>query len=391
MRSSLGGVLCGVLLCACGGRVANGDQQPELNVAPHDAGTVGHAGTGGATGSGTSSGPGLAGVPGVTQPGAGISVPPAAGTSTFNGVTPPVAPPPKILPPTRMEPPPSGESFDASNPNYIFGGITKDNRLVAAFWDGAREEVVFLDPQTGATTLLGYLDNLYWWEGQLVYDERARVVYALGSDFDDRRFVYTLSLDTGSTRTVPLADPPSDAGPSSYFVGGATRDGQLVAGYWAGDSQAVAFIDPATGRAKDTGMLGGLFAVSSRFMYDDATKMAYALGQDRTLAEHVYSFSFDTGATHVAELRSDVDGGRVNWQLGGVTRKKQLVAAYWDGSQEMIALLDPLTAETTVVGVLKGLASWSGQLFYNSADGTVVAYGLDANQTYHFYVVTIRG
>lgn len=44
-----------------------------------------------------------------------------------------------------------------------------------------------------------------------------------------------------------------------------------------------------------------------------------------------------------------------------------------------------------VAGGFMGLASWSSQVMYGAANGTVVVCGQDADDAYHFYEITIGG
>ena len=399
MRSSLRGVLCGVLLCACGGRVNDDGGAGPHATAPPDAGVARFSGTGGMTASPT---PSWAGAP--------VSAPPSGQGSTGIGIgaipiadaapppprtLPPVKPPPPTSPPIGVKPPPPttmppapGDSADAGvPPSYVFGGMYEDGRVVAAFWDGSREPAVLVDPKTGVSTVVGYLGNLRYWQSQLVYDGRTNLLYALGSDANDEQYVYTLTLETGSVRTVHQAPPPQSDGPMGYAAGGMTGDGLLVVGYWTGAREVIALLDPATGDAKDVGTLSGVYSLSSyRLAYDDAKRMVYALGVDQNNTQQVYSLALDTGKAQTVNLQT-----MFNLVLGAVAPNAQLVVAYWNdpAQREEVGLMDPVTGKVTLAGVLDGLHWWSDQMTYGS--GRVVAYGQgeDTSAPWQFYETRI--
>lgn len=243
---------------------------------------------------------------------------------------------------------------------------------------------MLLDPRTGNATFQGYLDDLLWWQRQVVYDDRTRTAYVLGTSVQNERWIYALPLDDVSMRTVTSAAPPPSGAQQSYTVAGSTLAGQLVATYWTGTREGVVLLDPATGSTQEIGTLDGLHSSSSQVLYDDTTRTLYALGKDPSGVSRVFSFSLDTH-------RSSVAGGvRGDYAVAGVTQKGELVVAYWDGVEEA-ALLDPRTGRMRVAGGFTGLASWSSQVMYGAANGTVVAYGQDADDAYHFYEITLGG
>lgn len=84
---------------------------------------------------------------------------------------------------TSTAPPPSATPSDALPlRDYTLGGLTSDGRVVAAYSDGAAENVAMLDPKTGAPTLVGNLGSLQQWEGKFIYDDHTHLAYALGGN-----------------------------------------------------------------------------------------------------------------------------------------------------------------------------------------------------------------
>jgi hypothetical protein len=369
--------------------------------ARNDAGTAPFSGAGGTRAS--SSGSTMTGVAGKGAPAplTGVSVPPPLPGNGSSGIGIGAAhPPPPTLPPVVVKPPPPatlppppGDSADAGvPPSYVFGGMYGDGRVVAAFWDGAREPAVLVDPRNGASTVVGYLGNLHFWQSQLVYDGRTNVLYALGSDVNDVPYVYTLRLDTRSVRTVPQGPAPQRGGSVSYIAGGVTSDGLLVVTYWTGALWVVAMLDPATGTVKDVGTFSGAYYLADRVTYNDTTRMIYALGQNENETQQkIYSLALDTGKTQAADVAT-TDNTK-NIVLGQVTPKDQLLVAYWNdpAQREEVGLMDPLTGKIAMAGVLNGLHWWSDQMTYASTSGTVVAYGqgMDAGDPWQFYETTI--
>ncbi|HVW27027.1 MAG TPA: hypothetical protein VHC69_16795 [Polyangiaceae bacterium] len=318
-----------------------------------------------------------------------VTVPPLASAGDVVLSPPDAASTPPTLP-TITSPPLTedvrGDSADAGVArDYVFGGLTKDGRVVATFWDGSLENLVLLDPKSGKATFVGYLDDLLWWQRQLIYDDRTRTAYVLGSSVQNERYLYTLPLDDTTKRTVVMTAPPPSGAQLSYVLAGTTLTGQLIAAYSTGAGEAIALLDPATGSAMDVGAFDGLAALSGGLAYDAGNGTVYALGLDGSGTARVFSYAQQTRRAGSAILSGD--GGRVE-QAFGVTLDGQLLVAYWD-DVEAVALLDPLTGRAHAVGAFAGLSSWSTQVQYGGAGGSVVAYGQDARGDYRFYEITL--
>jgi hypothetical protein len=57
----------------------------------------------------------------------------------------------------------------------------------------------------------------------------------------------------------------------------------------------------------------------------------------------------------------------------------RLLAAAWNGVQEVVAEVDPATGVGTQLGALGNLTAWSGQIVHDEVTGTVYALGLDGD------------
>jgi hypothetical protein len=68
-----------------------------------------------------------------------------------------------------------------------------------------------------------------------------------------------------------------------------------------------------------------------------------------------------------------------------------LVGARWNGSQEEIALIDPVTAAAKVVGAFSDLHTWSNDLVYEPSSNTAYAVGYDAAGAPHLYSLSVYG
>jgi hypothetical protein len=179
--------------------------------------------------------------------------------------------------------------------------------------------------------------------------------------------------DAGApARSTEVGSDAGDAGHVDYALGGVTSDGRVVAATWANSAEQVVLIDPATGKAAFQGYLGDLAVWSFQFIYDDATRMAYALGYDAAQASYLYSFSLDTGQSTRRSLPG-ADGRAADCVLGGVTASGSIVATHWSGSPVM--LIDPATGQRTNVGAFEGMANWQLQLAYDDASRTLYAIG----------------
>jgi len=66
----------------------------------------------------------------------------------------------------------------------------------------------------------------------------------------------------------------------------------------------------------------------------------------------------------VPEDYPDLDG-RTHYVLAGLTNDGLVLAAYWTGSVEAVALLDPATGERSEVGTLNDLYLWTQQFVYD--------------------------
>lgn len=78
--------------------------------------------------------------------------------------------------------------------SYVMRSVADDGRLIGAYWNDAEEVVVLIDPTTGASTQVGVFGDLHYWSNQMAYDPEIRVVYAIGTDWNDVAHVYHVDL-----------------------------------------------------------------------------------------------------------------------------------------------------------------------------------------------------
>ncbi len=179
----------------------------------------------------------------------------------------------------------------------------------------------------------------------------------------------TTASNSGTEVPVPDDYPDLDSR-THYMLAGLTDEGLVLAAYWTGSVEAAALVDPGTGARTDVGTLGDLYLWSGQFIYDDRTRMAYAVGENAAQQGYLYSFSLDDRETTQAaltELSFD------NIVLGGVTRDGSIVAAA--GLPATLVEIDPTTGESKPVGTIEGMTNWDGNLVYDDATRVVYALG----------------
>ena len=374
---------------ACGGRVLV-DKNDELGTHPSDGGSpsktsfagsgssyagVVSTGTGasraagGSTGT-TTPGPPLLGAGGSLGTGGVVSVPPVASTAK-----------PPLPPPPPAPPPPPGS--DGGVIDYVLAGVTNSGEILAAFWNGSYEKIVLVNPATDQNKDLGQLGNLQSWTSQFIYDSKA-TAYAVGNDARFAHYVYSFSLDDRKTTTTPI--DASDGSTGDYTLGGVTSSGVLVAMYGVG---AVYYLDPKTGMQTHVGDFDGMTSWQAQLVYDDSKRTVYAIGNSGGFDTfYLFSLNLDTGKTTRPYLGA-IEGGMINYILGGLTQDGRLVGAYWDGTAEKAILIDPATGSVDIVGTFGNLRMWSGQLVYGGVPSTAFAYGQDPSGAAHFYPVMI--
>jgi hypothetical protein len=170
---------------------------------------------------------------------------------------------------------------------------------------------------------------------------------------------------------VPVPDDYPDLdGRTHYMLAGLTDEGLVLAAYWTGSVEAVALVDPGTGERTDVGTLGDLYVWSGQFIYDERSRMAYAVGENAAQQDYLYAFSLDDRETTQAEL-TDLSSGNITF--GGVTRDGSIVAAA--GLPAKLVEIEPSTGKSTPVGTIDGMTNWDGNLVYDDATRAVYALG----------------
>jgi len=266
---------------------------------------------------------------------------------------------------------PTGRGFDLRD--YTLGGVTAGGSLIGVRWTGSEEVVDLIDPATSASTFVGVLGDLNTWSGQLAYDPSSRILYAAGDDATGAHHLYSFSLETGTSTSVPFS--------AAYTFDAVTGDGKILGAYWSGSQEVVTLIDPA-GDVVRVGVFGDLTWWSDQMSYDEATRTVYAIGgPDTGGAYSLYSLSLDTGASTKVPIAQ-------NYAIANVTDRGRLVGAYWTGSDEPVIWLDPTTGiASNPAGVLGDLYWWQGQIVYDATRRITYAIGQGADDVSHLYRV----
>lgn len=80
-----------------------------------------------------------------------------------------------------------------------------------------------------------------------------------------------------------------------------------------------------------------------------------------------------------------------SYALASATADGRLVGARWNGSQEVVALIDPVTAVAQEVGSFSDLHTWSNDLVYEPWSNVAYAVGYDGAGAPHLYSLSVRG
>jgi hypothetical protein len=267
--------------------------------------------------------------------------------------------------------------------HYFVAGLTDEGLVLAAYWTGSVEAVALVDPGTGERTDVGTLGDLNVWTGTFIYDDRTRMAYAVGENAAQQGYLYSFSLDDRETTQAALTDLLS----GNIVLGGVTREGSIVAAAWV--PPTLVEIEPTTGKSTPVGPIEGMTNWDGNLVYDDATRVVYALGHADGIDDN-YLFTTKLDSAKTTELllaRSET--GAIYYTVGGLDPHGQLVAAYWDGMQEAIVTLDPTDASTETVGSLGDLKDWDDHLVYNASLQRVVAFGWSPSKVGQLYETDI--
>ncbi|MGI9603290.1 MAG: Ig-like domain-containing protein [Acidimicrobiales bacterium] len=233
--------------------------------------------------------------------------------------------------------------------------VTPTGMTVCFSWDGSQEVSSIFDPVTGSITPWGTVGDLQTWGSQTAFDATNDLIYVFGNNPAPQ--VYHLDATTGVLVTqVALA-----ALPQGVQI---DNSGQIMAFRWNGTAEEYYKVDPATGVETLVGTVGDLAFWQGQTAYDAALDRIYVFGNNGS-ADRVYTLDATTGALLNAVDLAAFAG--IGLQIDG---SGQLLAASWDGSQEVLNLIDPATGSVTVIGTVGTLASWSGQTML-SPDGTI--------------------
>lgn len=157
---------------------------------------------------------------------------------------------------------------------YRLAGATDDGHLLGVFWNGSSEEVDLVDPTTGVGASVGVLGDLHTWGDFLTFDRTSNTVFALGSDANDKEYLYRLEVSTGMSSQDPFTWTPYVFPLAGFY------DGSLIGTTWNGSGEMVKAIDPNSLTVTDKGLLGDLhdLAQIGAFTIDPSLGVAYCVG-----------------------------------------------------------------------------------------------------------------
>ncbi|MCB9792384.1 MAG: hypothetical protein H6741_06615 [Alphaproteobacteria bacterium] len=159
--------------------------------------------------------------------------------------------------------------------------------LISLRWNGAVEELVRIDPTSGADTVIGVVGDLTTWGRQTAIDVSTDTLYVLGADPNERWFIYEMDAQNGTL----LAKTPCPPGPLGVQL---TSRGTLVYGMWDGAVEQLMELDPSSGAVTPLGIIGGLRWWSGQTALDVANDTLYVFGNDGQ-QEKLYVMDVSTG------------------------------------------------------------------------------------------------
>jgi len=177
------------------------------------------------------------------------------------------------------------------------------NDLIAYRWNGSNEELISIDPRTGAFDVITAVD-LDWVlsPGPIAVDPAHKKAYLYGQK-DGETFwrIYTVDLKTRTVTSVPM----TEAGGGGFGFDFYEKD-TLVGYRWNGMEEEIISIDARTGATSviakpDLLWVQGVFAVNS------AEHKAYLHGSRDGISWSIYAIDLKTG--EVSSVPIDIGQG----------------------------------------------------------------------------------
>lgn len=171
---------------------------------------------------------------------------------------------------------------------------------MAFTWDGSHEQMVSIDPGSGAVTTLGAVGDLMFWSDQTAYDPSSNTVYVLGmpggaGPQPGPLTLYAMDATSGSlTSSLPVTRADSGVMDVTGLLANAT--GGLVGFDWNGTAEEVLSLDPTTGDVAAIGTVGDLATWDDIATINLTTDTIYVLGNTSAMSPKLYALDGASGS-----------------------------------------------------------------------------------------------
>ncbi len=178
--------------------------------------------------------------------------------------------------------------------DYSLAGVLSSGAFVGASLSNGGLIVDLIDPLTGNVSSVGRIADIGGWSSQVVLDRANNRAYALADPLSGPTNLYSIDLSNGSSSSKPL--------PWNGFLGGVTRNGQIVAMSTDGGGWTVSLIDPLTANATQQGPFANLNG-ASYLVYDAILGVAHTVSSNAQGLIFLYNFDLGHRATTQVEIK----------------------------------------------------------------------------------------
>jgi hypothetical protein len=183
---------------------------------------------------------------------------------------------------------------------------------------------------------------------------------------------------TQASMLLPLLTPTSrnytlqlDAGPLGLFSSPSFPVGALVGFDWDGTEERMLRFDPLTGQLHPIGVVDDLAFWGGRTLFDADNDRVYVIGTNAAGDDWIYRMGTDGSYQGKTALNVQVGGPQL---LSDGT----ILSFSWDGTQELMQIIEPNTGLVITRGVVPDLMWWSNQTFVDESVGLVWVIGTTA-------------
>ena len=197
---------------------------------------------------------------------------------------------------------------------FGFDAYQRDH-LIGYRWDGSREEIISINPVTGESERITYLDDLHYVTlDAFAVDAANHKVYLFGiRDSSPSDVIYTIDLLNRNYSITPIDTGQGGFGFSCY-------NGSLIGYRWNGSYEEIIRINPATGNYTLIAALDVLYIIASGgFAVDEVNHKAFLRGTTSTEGGlRLYTIDLQTGANTSIAYDADIVGIRA-WEQSAPT------------------------------------------------------------------------